>query len=153
MPTLQALGSHYRWSAGRTQQPLVNFNEIKTCPALCLGILFSYSSVWVSECVGVCVCVCAASVIQHSQNNVMYKGRISNLTSQHLYSSDLSEQTSPLSVFVLDVVLVWMVWNWAMFVSQKTLMADVLQIPLCIRMNNKTCAHLWGECSLHVSVC
>lgn len=32
--------SGYSWRAGRRQQPLVSFNEIKACPALCLGRLF-----------------------------------------------------------------------------------------------------------------
>lgn len=40
--------SNYSSSAGRRQQPLVHFNEIKTCLALCLGSSLSFfsSSVW-----------------------------------------------------------------------------------------------------------
>lgn len=65
MPRARASVSDYSWSAGRRQQPLVNFNEIKTCPALCLGSsLFFFPCVWKS----VCVCVGGMLLFQHRRN-------------------------------------------------------------------------------------
>lgn len=86
VPTARASVSDY----STRQQPLVNFNEIKTCPALCLG-----TSLFIFKCWCVCVflleeCCSAATTVtsqtQHKQNNVMYKRRMSNLITSHLYS-------------------------------------------------------------------
>ena len=51
-------GSDYRWSAGRRQQPLVNFNEIK-------DMLCSLSGeFYIQVCACACACVCVCGVME-----------------------------------------------------------------------------------------
>lgn len=144
MPTARASVSDYSWSAGRRQQPLVNFNEIKTCPALCLG-----SSLFIFMCVEMCVCLleecCSAattltSQTQHKQNNVMYKRRMSNLITSHLYSLwYFYAYSSASTMFVQYTVDVWLICKCAMLLLQQTLTADIIAMLLCICVKNWMC--------------